>query len=72
MPVTIDITQDLRYRQGVETGIRKAKEKMAVIMLQEGLEPSVINQYLELGMKSLEELASQTKQENSTSTQPSA
>jgi hypothetical protein len=67
MPVTIDITQDLRYRQGEESGMEKGMEKTAVIMLKEGLGIAVTHKVTGLEMQFLEKIALQIQQEQPSS-----
>lgn len=68
MPVTIDITQDLRYRQGVQA----EKERMASIILKEGFGIAAARKFTGLEIQVLEKLALQTKQENSSLPQSSS
>ncbi len=52
MPVTIDITKDLRYRQGVTEGIEKTAENL----LKNGLDISFVQRMTNLPLNRLEEI----------------
>lgn len=55
MPVTVDITQDLRYQQGVEIGIEKGIEVGVEKGREEGVERGKAENRNEIAEKLLQE-----------------
>ncbi len=60
MPVFIDYTKDIRYKQGIEVGMKEGMEKKAIDiarkMFENGLDISIVQNVTGLDRSRLEEI----------------
>ena len=56
MPVTIDITKDLRYRQGVEEGKAEDRNEIAEKLLKRGMDILSVQEVTDLSLDKLKEI----------------